>query len=645
MNPEQREWRPFLWQSGLLLLPVLILAAVGLYLLRQDKFLVEREARERAEHLSAAAFAWLQTAVRNQDFSAYTNFTEAWPAGSLFFQVDESMDLIFPPPIAKAPAFSLATLDPEAQAVWQNAEQREFGSGDLAGALELWKELLQSEVPPGARAVAEFNRAVLLQKLGHSEEASQAFLGLRDAPLDARTEAGFPVRHLAAANFIELALPEEQAELIAQFGRQLLQEPTPASPVLLAGAQASLAGGEALAAPARLWEQHEQARYLYQYGRGLMRNQGADQFENFHAADAHNQWYGVTWQGTNVFAGTAPVLGKLFESRSPLPGQEIPSYLRVELLWSGNRISGEPPRGGTGELLAESESGGAEARVYLSDAGALFALQRQRARWIGGIIALSAIAAFVGVANNYRTHLRQRRLQELKSNFVSSVSHELRAPLASMRLLSEGLQSGRVEGPEKQREYYDYLVQECRRLSVLVENVLDFSRIEQGRKSYDFQECSLLKIAEAAIRSVEPIARDRRVQLLLECSEEAELVAEVDSMALQQALINLLDNAIKHSPEDAPVITQISRREGRIELAVTDRGPGIDPAEQHRIFERFYRLGSELRRETPGVGIGLSIVQHTVEAHGGSVRVESGEENRGSRFIIELPAAQQGRVA
>jgi two-component system phosphate regulon sensor histidine kinase PhoR len=138
-----------------------------------------------------------------------------------------------------------------------------------------------------------------------------------------------------------------------------------------------------------------------------------------------------------------------------------------------------------------------------------------------------------------------------------------------------------------------------------------------------------------------PYAEERGVLLKSEIrSQKSEL--DVDGRAIQQALVNLIDNAIKHSPKDSSVSVQIegstlNHQPSTINLSVTDSGPGIPASEHEKIFERFYRLGSELRRETQGVGIGLSIVKHVVEAHGGRVRVES-EVGKGSRFTIELPS-------
>jgi signal transduction histidine kinase len=363
-----------------------------------------------------------------------------------------------------------------------------------------------------------------------------------------------------------------------------------------------------------------------------------------------------------------PALTRLVDSASQVPeyfgitlelaGRSILSASNLPVLVEGSlgKAAGSgwkstrhiaPP-----EILATATKGDAGApflklNVHLTSPQMLFARQRERTLWFGLLISVSAVGALIGFVSAWRTFQKQQRLAEMKTNFVSSVSHELRAPIASVRLMAEGLERGKVQEMAKQQEYFRLIVQECRRLSSLIENVLDFSRIEQGRKQYEFEPTDLCTLVQGTAKLMEPQAAERQISISAIVPTER-VVADVDGKAIQQALVNLIDNAIKHSPNGSTISVGLGfLQNGRvacpqpaefraIHLYVEDHGEGI-PAEEHqRIFERFYRLGSELRRETQGVGLGLAIVKHVVEAHGGKVTVRS-EVGKGSRFTIELP--------
>lgn len=321
-------------------------------------------------------------------------------------------------------------------------------------------------------------------------------------------------------------------------------------------------------------------------------------------------------------------------------------------------MAGSPPAILATATKLEDGSELLKVAVHLIGPDRLYANQRDRTVWFSLLIIASAAAAIVGFISARRAFENQQRLAEMKTNFVSSVSHELRAPIASVRLMAEGLERGRVQDAAKQSEYFRFIVQECRRLSSLIENVLDFSRIEQGRKEYESEPTDLVAMVQQAVRLMEPYANERQIRIETFVPVDG-VTADVDGRAMQQAVVNLLDNAIKHSSNGSAVTVGLEAPQGRAGVSpvppedsaetperaggtptllwVEDQGEGI-PAEEHeRIFERFYRLGSELRRETQGVGIGLSIVKHIVEAHGGKVAVRS-EVGKGSRFTIQIPA-------
>src|ERR1035437_9107837 len=157
-----------------------------------------------------------------------------------------------------------------------------------------------------------------------------------------------------------------------------------------------------------------------------------------------------------------------------------------------------------------------ELKFYLTSREQMLSNERRRAKLFGALIIGTAMTALVGLIAAWRAFLRQWQLNEMKSDFVSSVSHELRAPIASMRLMAENLERGKVQEPPRQKEYFSFIVQECRRLSSLIENILDFSRIEQGRKQYEFEPTNMVALTEQTMKLMEHGAADKDVRLELE---------------------------------------------------------------------------------------------------------------------------------
>ncbi len=240
-----------------------------------------------------------------------------------------------------------------------------------------------------------------------------------------------------------------------------------------------------------------------------------------------------------------------------------------------------------------------------------------------------------------RTAAREMRLSAMKSDFVSNVSHELRTPLASIRVFGELMRTGRISGPEKVLEYGERIETEAVRLGLLVENVLDFSRIESGRKVYRFEEADLAAIVRTGVASCAARARDAGFRIELEEAATALPKLRLDAAAIEQALCNVVENAVKYSGNGREIAVAVLRRGDEAVITVRDQGIGIPREEQGRIFERFHRVGGSLVHEVRGVGLGLAIVRHVVEAHGGRVEVQSAP-GRGSTFSIVLPIAVTG---
>jgi signal transduction histidine kinase len=309
----------------------------------------------------------------------------------------------------------------------------------------------------------------------------------------------------------------------------------------------------------------------------------------------------------------------------------LPESAKLSIRWAGFALVPAD-----GEPLAERGSAPLSVIAALADPAALYQQQRRQTLWLTALLSLGLLTALGGFYLMQRALTSERHLNEKKSDFVASVSHELRAPVASMRLMLENLDSGAVKTEESRREYLRLLGGECGRLSALIENVLDFARIEHERKVYHPAEADLPALVQDAIQLLRPRATQRRQTIHSEVLP-IEPIPQIDALAIQQALINLIDNAIKFSPEDTAITVKVGPHDEQTwQLSVADQGPGIPKHEHARIFERFYRIGSELRRETQGSGIGLSIVKHTVDAHGGSIEIDS-SPSAGATFTLIFP--------
>jgi signal transduction histidine kinase len=769
----------FLWQAGLILLPVLVIAVVAITAIIENRTAVERDARQRAEELARQYGKELERSwggllmwheVYSRRWSDYlAKVVGGWPAGKpragseaeaspspatdLSAQLAEwqtqypgfRAEEVFPAgfgltaegrfhdgseldPAPQPPAWFTA-FSPAQRAAWEAVKTAASSGGSLAEIEQLIARFQETGPGPDAELNAAFiAMRARLATLPPPEAVAEA-LRFAQTSSAALSEAGLPLSNLAFGEALRYARATGPSEdLWEAVPGQVLHAPSALIPPLLdqleslAGANTTLQASvqawrtlwharlklfdiaEALRqtgklrgiTTANLWIQEDQTRWLCVLNPAHTSKVSA--LNSAQVENTNDAWTEVRFLPKSV--AELALVRALENSDMNLPGYlGLAARLEGEPLnlperWAPGRATNsapallaevtgtlsdpaKPPNGPSGP---ETGWEGLPSRprfdlqLYLADPALLYASYRRHALLLAGLVAASAFAALIGVLASWRAFQSQLRLNDLKSNFVSSVSHELRSPIASVRLMAESLERGKVPEAQKQHEYFHFIVQECRRLSSLIENVLDFSRIEQGRKQYDLEPTDLVALTHQTVNLMETYAAERDVKLQLQLANAInhqlphhQLLA--DGKALQQALVNLIDNALKHSPKGdtvtvglelemqkpergeniqhppaiqhpAPRITHhVSRftfHAPRLLLWVEDHGQGIPPSEQEKIFERFYRRGSELRRQTQGVGIGLSIVKHIVEAHGGRVLVRSAV-GQGSRFTIELP--------
>jgi len=245
-------------------------------------------------------------------------------------------------------------------------------------------------------------------------------------------------------------------------------------------------------------------------------------------------------------------------------------------------------------------------------------------RRIGAVIVLNDIT-------------RIRQLEKIRKDFVANVSHELRTPITSIKGFVETLRDGAINSPEDASRFLGIIVKQADRLDGIIEDLLSLSRIEEreDRGEIELTDVLLKNVLQAAIHVCEPLSKPKNLMVNLTCDDK--LKANISADLFQQAIVNLLNNAIKYSPESQAIDLIVERLHDEIRISVVDRGPGIAREHLDRLFERFYRVDKERSRQLGGTGLGLAIVKHIALIHHGSVDVES-MPGKGSTFIIILPA-------
>ena len=229
------------------------------------------------------------------------------------------------------------------------------------------------------------------------------------------------------------------------------------------------------------------------------------------------------------------------------------------------------------------------------------------------------------------------KLAQLKSDFVSNVSHEIRTPLSLIRMYAETLMLGRLPSAEKKKHYYHVIHHEASRLTYLVNNILDFSKIEANKKTYQKVLCDMNELAQKIYENYAFAFNEKNVKSSLSLSPEPVWV-EVDELAFDEALSNLIENAIKYSKEKISIDLEVGKDKETAYCKVKDKGIGITREQQKHVFDNFYRVEDALTQKTKGAGLGLSLVKHIVTAHDGSVDLISSQKT-GSTFTLNFPLA------
>ena len=368
-------------------------------------------------------------------------------------------------------------------------------------------------------------------------------------------------------------------------------------------------------------------------------------------------WPGREGSGRRLVALNGTAIVAVWSSRGGLiealaiPGAVVRTWLgratatstgagdRLSLLApSGSVVAGAPPATDGSAIRMPASETGLPWTVVLTPGSSPTLAADLASRQQLLLLGLAAILMLLVVASSFLWRVVHRELAMVRQQqeFVAAVSHEFRTPLTSLRHVTELLQESDDVPADRRRAFYESLGRNTDRLQRLVESLLDFSRMESGRKSYDLQPLDASDLAKRVVEEFEQEAASRGVNVRLEVCGEAGIKVRADAAALTNAIWNLLDNAVKYSPDAPAVQVSVTRRHSDVVIAVRDQGMGSPTQERQQVFQRFVRGRHAARLGIKGTGLGLAIVAHIVSAHGGTIELESGE-NTGSTFRVVLP--------
>jgi signal transduction histidine kinase len=639
-------------------LPGAFLAVFALRVLRQEGQIVRQRAREDMDRAAAEierdmaseSNRWTDTArfVVSRGFPlAVASLPEtlsqafAAPGGGVLLSATAEGIEVFPPG-------AVLYLPPGSAAAVQNprsdgppglaaAESMELVRKDLPRAVRAYRALLSSS-GPASRPLVLQRLGRTFRKAGRLDEAERAY---RDMLGLSRTWIGeLPSDLIARSELLALLVEKGDRTALGEAALDLYRDLVSGSWLL------------------------DEPRYLYyaDTARRECQDAGVDvtELEGFRASEKRK------------LALSRAVAASETDPRSILPGEGdaflvlrndepsaavIISAAALETGWWPRLLSGRgielgaaltapdgsvvfgstPPEPQSLAVNRDIRMGEAELRLRIWPARpeTIDAEIAQRRRLSLSLLGFVILLLLFGAYSTIRIVRRELEIARLRTDFVSTVSHEFRSPLTGIRQLAGMLFDGRVADPAKKKEYFGLIVQESDRLGRLVENVLDFSRMEEGRKEYRFEPLDLgpwLRTLAAGFASERPSAGT-----VIDADVPNGLpVISADREALGSAVRNLLDNAVKYSPGEETVWLEARGEGGQVRISVRDKGIGIAESDRKHIFDRFYRAGGETSKRVKGAGLGLSLVQHIVRAHGGTVECRS-RVGEGSIFTLRIP--------
>ena len=641
-----------------ILLPGAFLGVFALRVLRQESQLARQRTRESLERTAEEIGRDLDTefrrwndAVRSaaslerpldvNSFPEIVGQTFSEPGGGVFLSLSDEKLKVFPAGallyVSRSPA-PAQTAPSRPPAGLAEAESLEIARKEYPRAIRAYRNLLDSAAAASQPLILQ-RLARTLRKAGRLEEAAGAYRDLRH--LAAVWIGGLPSDLIAQAELCSLASERgDTADLAREAmafyrdlaaGKWLLDKPRYLYYSDL---------GRTWCRDSRV-EAGEFNKLRATEGRRLALSRAAEDFLNDPRTVLRGEDMAyLAFRNTDPFAAvlvSADVLGsrwwpRIFSTR----GEDLKAVLYAA---DGSAVFGSPPPttppfAVTRDLRIDDAPW--LLQIWPGRPESIYADIRQKRTlsltMLGFVTVLLAFGGYLTV----RIVKRELEIARLRADFVSTVSHEFRSPLTGIRQLGGMLLDGRVTDPEKQRGYFKMIVQESDRLSRLVENILDFSRMEEGRREYRFEPLDPSPWLRTLVADfvTEIAANGAAVEADI---QDGLPPISADKEALGSAVRNLLDNAVKYSPGSKTVWLDAGAEGDAVQISVRDKGVGISEYDRKRIFDRFYRAEGEISKRIKGAGLGLSLVKHVVTAHGGTVECRS-RLGEGSIFTIRLPA-------
>lgn len=590
--------------------------------------LVSRLERIRLQEIGALASAGFTAPVRYRD-----------PAVVLVALVSDNT-LVLPWEVTSAGSDAGGRqANPRFETTIRRAEDAEFVAGDHAAAARLYRDAMELARDPGQVAHARLPLARVLAKAARPRESVAQYRVLLESDDRVVDEFGVPFALYAAHRLV--ALGRAGPEIALLIGSELDRSATPRLAALyllrdLALALSTVDSDSAIPPQAEALAHTLEGRVaVVEHALQLQRDfpqLGMSRLPGLESREAEPVWliHGGDWlvsssQLSDEFQEVVVALRPVDVMTTVAREARLPSTVGSVAIVMNT--------GGPGESLLPNFPD-LQIRFTATLAGLTAPWSLRRSFYLGALLLVLATTLMGGYLF-WRDFRREVHVANLRSQFVSAVSHELKTPLTSIRMFAETLQMRDIDDADRRHEYLETIISESERLSRLLNNVLEFSKVEQGTKRYRPESTSLADIVRASARAMQYPCQQEGFTLAVEVADDIPLVA-VDRDAIEQAILNLLTNAMKYSGSSRDIALRLTADGVNAVIEVSDRGVGIPEDEQRRIFEKFYRVPTSHVDGIPGTGLGLTLVRHIAEAHGGGVTVRS-KTAQGSTFSIHLP--------